>query len=91
MLNFYAGATDEEAGQLTAIHDATTIIFLTNPELFSGKFVTVDVDCRNTDGQGETLCSDATIDDDNAVFLLNAVDLPRYQEVLLTKLDSLKE
>ncbi|KRM55150.1 nucleoside hydrolase [Lacticaseibacillus sharpeae] len=90
MLSFYANVPGNEEEPLVAIHDAVTIIYLTHPELFGGKFVTVDVDCGKGAGNGETICTDAHIDADNAVYMLNEVDLPAFQRVLLGKLDTLK-
>jgi pyrimidine-specific ribonucleoside hydrolase/ribosylpyrimidine nucleosidase len=89
MLSFYANVPGNEEVPLVAIHDAVTIIYLTNPELFTGKFVTVEVDCSNGDGNGETACRDVTIDKDYAVFMLNDVNLTAFQDVLLAKLNLL--
>ncbi|MCD8018082.1 MAG: nucleoside hydrolase [Clostridiales bacterium] len=41
---------------LTGIHDAVTILYLTNPELFHGEYVTVDVECSWSEGRGTTVC-----------------------------------
>ncbi|WP_155287137.1 nucleoside hydrolase [Lacticaseibacillus zhaodongensis] len=89
MLSFYAHVPGQEDVDLVAIHDATTIIYLTNPELFGGKYVTIDVDCSDGAGRGETICKDAAVDDDDAVYLLNTVQLAAFQKVLLGKLDAL--
>ena len=72
---------------MVAIHDAVTILYLTNPELFSGRNVSVSVDCSWGEERGRTIC---TADgQEQKVYLLDQVNLPEFQWVLLAKLRSL--
>lgn len=101
---------------MVAIHDAVTILYLTNPELFAGRNVTVNVDCGWDVGRGRTVCVDQTAqtvtagketgdakpldslckekseEDGNhqqPVYLLDRVNLPEFQKILLSKMRSL--
>lgn len=77
MLGFYA---DKRGGQV-AIHDAVTVLYLTNPELFDGVYVDVTVDCSE-ENRGMTVC------EKNApVYMLNEVNTSEFQKVLLEKLN----
>lgn len=103
MLSFYLNTTRHEGEEnMVAIHDAVTILFLTNPELFSGRNVTVQVDCSWNEGRGRTICTqypDATAGNTASadmeerlsvpVYLLDQVNRPEFQKVLLSKIESL--
>ena len=117
MLRFYLDTTRHEGEEnMVAIHDAVTILYLTNPELFAGRNVTVNVDCGWDAGRGRTVCVDQTAqtvaagkepggakpldslckekseEDGNhrqPVYLLDQVNLPEFQKILLSKLRSL--
>lgn len=88
MLAFYLDTTRHEGEEnMVAIHDAVTILYLTNPELFSGRNVSVSVDCSWGEERGRTIC---TADgQEQKVYLLDQVNLPEFQRVLLAKLRSL--
>lgn len=88
MLAFYLDTTRHEGEEnMVAIHDAVTILYLTNPELFSGRNVSVSVDCSWDEERGRTIC---TADgQEQKVYLLDQVNLPEFQRVLLAKLRSL--
>lgn len=88
MLAFYLDTTRHEGEEnMVAIHDAVTILYLTNPELFSGRNVSVSVDCSWDEERGRTIC---TADgQEQKVYLLDQVNLPEFQWVLLAKLRSL--
>lgn len=77
MLAFYA---DRRCGQV-AIHDAVTVLYLTNPELFNGVYVHVKVDCSE-ENRGMTVCKE-----NGSVYMLNEVDAFEFQKVLLEKLN----
>lgn len=88
MIHFYLDTTRHEGEEnMVAIHDAVTILYLTNPELFSGRNVSVSVDCSWGEERGRTIC---TADgQEQKVYLLDQVNLPEFQRVLLAKLRSL--
>ena len=88
MLRFYLDATRHEGEEdMVAIHDAVTILYLTNPELFGGRNVTVNVDCDWGAERGRTICMDES--NRQSVYLLDQVNLPEFQRILLAKLKSL--
>ena len=103
MLSFYLNTTRHEGEEnMVAIHDAVTILFLTDPDLFSGKNAAVQVDCSWGENRGRTICAecpdagvvgtgDAAEDLSLSapVYLLDQVNLPEFQRVLLSKLASL--
>lgn len=92
ILGFYGNTTESERGdELVFIHDAVTLLYLTNPELFSGIPVEVSVDCTK-EKRGKTDCTECIpFDEQNpSVLMLNQVNLPEFQKTLLQKLNSLK-
>lgn len=93
MLSFYLDTTRHEGEEnMVAIHDAVTILFLTNPELFSGREAEVRVDCSWDENRGRTICTEypaaeKTVKQEKApVYLLDQVNLPEFQRILLSKL-----
>ena len=90
MLKFYFDAPDNRDSDLLWIHDAVTVLYLTDPWLFSGEYAEVDVDCTSDINRGMTICGiRKSVKDENAsVLLLNKVDLEAFQKVLLKKLCS---
>lgn len=91
MLSFYFETTEGESPEMVCIHDAVTILYLTNPELFQGELVSVQVDCSEGIHRGAALCDrrgERGCQEKN-VFLLNRVILPEFQHILLEKLDKL--
>lgn len=88
MLDFYCSSAEEET---VGIHDAVTILYLTDPEMFGGRYVSVDVDCTSDINRGMTVCDKRRKAElgKNPVFMLDRVDLPAFQKVLLSKLASL--
>ena len=93
MLRFYFDCTEYENSQLVCIHDAVTILYLTNPELFGGTGVSVEVDCTYSEHRGRTVCEpwDPSSPENAPVLMLNKVDLPTFQQVLLRKLSDLSQ
>lgn len=96
MLSFYLDTTRHEGQEnMVAIHDAVTILFLTNPELFAGKNVNVQVDCSWGEERGRTICTKYPAPGGEVkletapVYLLNQVNRQEFQRVLLSKLESL--
>lgn len=95
MLGFYGGTTEgereAETEELVFIHDAVTILYITNPELFAGIPVNVSVDCSE-EKRGKTTCTACAPSSRQpaGVLMLNQVNLPEFQKTLLQKLYSLK-
>ena len=80
MLSFYTPVDAEWRYGVCVIHDAATILYLTNPELFSGVTCDIEVDCG--DGRrGET-----RVVPGGDVLRLNDVDMAGFQEALLGQL-----
>lgn len=77
---------------MVAIHDAVTILYLTNPELFSGKNVFVQVDCSWNEERGRTVCMDCAPEQNaqQPVYMLYEVNLPEFQKILMKKLKILE-
>lgn len=96
MLSFYLDTTRHEGEEnMVAIHDAVTILFLTNPELFAGENASVQVDCSWGEERGRTICTKYPAPGGEVkletapVYLLNQVNRQEFQRVLLSKLESL--
>lgn len=90
MLNFYFNTPMYRDKELVCIHDAATILYLTNPEMFKGIYTSVQVDCTTDINRGVTVCDRRTEQQRNdIVFMLNGVDEEKFQKVLLEKLASL--
>ncbi len=87
MLSFYAD-TSSRGRTVACIHDAVTILYLTNPELFGGEWASVQVDCTNDINRGMTVCDRRAKTSPKPVLVLNQVDLPGFQKVMLEKLAS---
>jgi len=86
MLRFYFQT--EAEGKLAVIHDAVTILYLTDPQIFDGEYVSVMVDCAWDRHRGTTMCRKEEPDPDKPglVYMLNTVDLSRFQKILLEKI-----
>ena len=87
MLSFYQPVDSEWRHGVCVIHDASTIIYLTHPELFGGERTAIRVDCSD-EGRGTTARVDVPQGQRN-VYLLNEVDMGAFQRVLLGKLAQL--
>lgn len=91
MLNFYFDSPAYINSELVHIHDAVAVIYVTNPEIFTGLDVSVDVDCSDGINRGMTVCDlrhTAPAEGRN-VTLLTDLDLNQFQQILLEKLESL--
>ncbi len=88
MLSFYKPVDSEWEHGVCVIHDATTILYLTNPELFDGDYVAVEVDCGE-EHRGETHVAEPTAGRDANVLLLNKVNMIGFQQELLARLHAL--
>lgn len=74
--------------QIVGIHDVVTILYLTDPQIFGGEYVSVMVDCAWDRHRGTTMCRKEEPDPNKPglVYMLNTVDLPRFQKILLEKI-----
>ena len=88
MLSFYAD-TSSRGRTVSCIHDAVTVLYLTNPELFQGQWAAVAVDCTSDINRGMTVCDLRVRTQPKPVLVLDQVDLPKFQQVMLEKLASL--
>lgn len=91
MLKFYFDSPAYANSELVHIHDAVAIIYLTNPEIFSGIQVSVDVDCTDDINRGMTVCDlrKTSSEEGRNVMLLNDINLNEFQNILLDKLNNL--
>lgn len=91
MLQFYFDSSEYEHTTLVHIHDAVAVVYLTNPEIFEGLQVSVDVDCTDDINRGMTVCDLRTTAPagERNVTLLNDIDLNEFQNILLDKLNNL--
>lgn len=92
MLKFYLDTAKEPGMDVVGIHDAVTILFLTNPELFQWRKVSVEVDCSWGEYRGRTIClpHEESGQADGMVSMLCEADVPAFQQVLLNKLKKLQ-
>lgn len=91
MLKFYFNSPAYINSDLVHIHDAVAVIYVTNPEIFKGIQVSVDVDCTDDINRGMTVCDlrKTAPEAGRNVTLLNDIDLTAFQNILLEKLSSL--
>lgn len=91
MLKFYFDSPAYINSDLVHIHDAVAVIYVTNPEIFKGIQVSVDVDCTDDINRGMTVCDlrKTAPEAGRNVSLLNDIDLTAFQNILLEKLSSL--
>jgi inosine-uridine nucleoside N-ribohydrolase len=91
MLKFYFDSPAYINSDLVHIHDAVAVIYVTNPEIFKGIQVSVDVDCTDDINRGMTVCDlrKTAPKAGRNVTLLNDIDLTAFQNILLEKLSSL--
>ena len=92
MLKFYFDSPAYINSELVHIHDAVAVIYLTNPEIFKGMQVSVDVDCTDDINRGMTVCDvrKTAPEAGRNVNLLNDIDLTAFQNLLLEKIGSLQ-
>lgn len=91
MLKFYFDSPAYINSDLVHIHDAVAVIYVTNPEIFKGIQVSVDVDCTDDINRGMTVCDlrKTAPEAGRNVTLLNDIDSTAFQNILLEKLSSL--
>lgn len=91
MLNFYFDSPAYINSNLVHIHDAVAMIYVTNPEVFTGCQVSVDVDCTNDINRGMTVCDlrHTAPEENRNVTLLTDLELDKFQQILLDKLGNL--
>ncbi|MBQ0065176.1 MAG: nucleoside hydrolase [Firmicutes bacterium] len=88
MLNFCYFQEDAAHEGLLNLHDVCTILYLTNPELFTGIKVSVDVDCNMGPNRGATMCEKRQFRDLSKcnVNLLDSVNQEEWLKILLNKI-----
>ena len=91
MLNFYFDSPAYINSELVHIHDAVAVLYMTNPEIFTGIKVNVDVDCTDDINRGMTVCDlrHTAPDIKRDVLLLNDIEVDKFQDILLAKLNNL--
>lgn len=91
MLQFYFQSPAYESRDMECIHDAATILYLTDADLFDGFYGPVTVDCGEELNRGTTICDKrlTTHYTENRILILNQVDLDRFQSTLFEKLAQL--
>ena len=91
MLNFYFDSPAYINSELVHIHDAVAVLYVTNPEIFTGIKVNVDVDCTDDINRGMTVCDlrHTAPDIKRDVLLLNDIEVDKFQDILLAKLNNL--
>ena len=87
MLRFYLDAPQEKR-DFVCIHDAVTVLYLTDPYLFDGIKVSVEIDCSTDINRGMTVCDRRKYitHENDSVLLLNQVEAEEFQKVILQKL-----
>lgn len=87
MLRFYLDAPQEKR-DFVCIHDAVTVLYLTNSYLFDGIKVSVEIDCSTDINRGMTVCDRRRYitHENDSVLLLNQVEAEEFQKVILQKL-----
>ncbi len=77
MLSFYLDTTKEEGAGNVIVHDASTILYLLEPHLFSGTYCHVDVECQGELTRGMTVCDPTK---EGSVLVLNRADTEVFQQ-----------
>lgn len=93
MLTFYFDAPAYKNSDRLYIHDATAALYVTDPELFGGRRMHVEVDCSEGMNRGMTVCDmrfekEGSAQDTENVLVLNQADLEAYQKRLMEILTS---
>ncbi len=85
VLNFYFNGDHVKEGTFTPIHDASAIMYLIHPELFTYRHMPVDVDCSESLNRGMTVGDNREwikYDETNPKVLMG-VDIVKFRELLL--------
>lgn len=85
ILNFYFNGDHVKEGTFTPIHDASAIMYLLHPELFTYRHMPVEVDCSNILNRGMTVGDNREwikYDETNPKVLMD-VDTVKFREILL--------
>jgi len=91
VLNFYFNGDHVKDGTFTPIHDASAIMYLIHPELFSHRYMPVDVDCSESLNRGMTVGDNREwikYDETNPKVLMG-VDTIKFREILLESIYTL--
>lgn len=85
ILNFYFNGDHVKEGTFTPIHDASAIMYLLHPELFTYRHMPVDVDCSEILNRGMTVGDNREwikYEETNPKVLMG-VDTVKFREILL--------
>lgn len=88
MIDYYFKSPAYVDRDMTCLHDAATILYLTDPELFDGFYGPITVDCGEELNRGCTICDrrKTTHYTENRIMVFNQVDLEKFQKTLFDKL-----
>ncbi len=93
ILSFYFNGDHVKNGTFTPIHDACAIMYLLHPELYSYKYMPVDVDCSFSLNRGMTVGDNREwikYDESNTKVLMD-IDTVKFRELLLEAIYKLDE
>lgn len=93
ILSFYFNGDHVKNGTFTPIHDACAIMYLLHPELYSYKYMPVDVDCSFSLNRGMTVGDNREwikYDESNPKVLMD-IDTVKFRELLLEAIYKLDE
>lgn len=91
MIDFYFKSPAYIDREMTCLHDAATILYLTDPEIFGFFYGPITVDCGEELNRGCTICDKRATTNytENRVKIFNQVDLEKFQQVLFAKIAQL--
>ena len=93
ILSFYFNGDHVKNGTFTPIHDACAIMYLLHPELYSYRYMPVDVDCSFSLNRGMTVGDNREwikYDESNTKVLMD-IDTVKFRELLLEAIYKLDE
>lgn len=92
MAQFYIDCPVYRGGDIAAIHDAATFMYLAHPEIFEGKKLPVKVDCSEGRNRGMTVCDMRRMPEnkeESSVTVLLKVNARLFEQYLLEAIDIL--
>lgn len=88
IIDFYFNGDAVNGGTFTPIHDASAIMYLLHPELYTFKHMAVTVDCSEETNRGFTACDtrEWMHYDESYPKILLGVDTDKFKEIMLEAL-----
>ncbi len=85
MLSFYFESPVYRKSEFVFIHDANTILYLLHPDWYSGKLLSVTVDCSEGINRGMTICDQRpnAPEEGKNVLVLTGQDLSNFQKTVM--------